>query len=840
MSRQRLYPGLGLDFDTLRSEGIRYLQELSGQRWTDYNLHDPGVTILEQLCFIMTDMGYRTDFEVADYLTQADGSIDYQRLALFKPQQIFTGQALTTEDYRKLLFDAIPQITDIWVRPLDATGNGIRRGLLIVYLMLSDEAYDTALAKTTQHIMHLVNAIYSANRSLCEDLAEVRLLKPVYYYLQGEIDIQSDSSAAEILAQILFDCANHISAGLSQVRFKTALDGGLQPEHIFEGPLTYNAYITASPDDNERSEFQITELIPVILAVPGVRQVRNLYFVAVNETGSTERLLSLQCNLNKGIYPRLKFPDGSAESCLTLFPETNPLISPRYYSVQDNSVQDQQIKKDRNRALYSEAQLDYQKMMFEQQTLRSKDVEQVAAMPLPAGKYRYFAQYYSIQQYFPAIYGINRYGLPSSASAQRKAQARQLKAYLFPFEQIIANFLQNLDDLPNLFSADLSVPQTYFSQFLKNPQIPDIETLYSTQTLNDPASLLEKQRRYDDYFQRKGRVLDYLLALYGEEFSQIALKRFNQCHRDRTEEWLLSIKAQFLREIPDLNSHRVTGFDYLKQTEGKPNVARLQKRMNILLGIVRPDEDRYFSKAFASTEVNLCNDAKFFDDIPLDLTLSDHTMVPSVDPFRPLPAPDFLFHHIQVSPTFLRNGVFLNNYRLVSWGKHVAVVYVEQGKTCFFEPLFADVEKAATWVHHLIKFLLGLNKAGEGMHIVEHLLLRPTMQITPADQLDDTGLPCYENRISVVLLADTVRFFDKNFQSYVERIFRVHCPAHLVASFHWLTLAEMRRFEAHYKIWRDRLRLVRLHSTWHEGDALLDQAAMHLLKLLCPPAVIKS
>ena len=33
------------------------LQELCGETWTDYNLHDPGVSILEQLCYGLTDLG---------------------------------------------------------------------------------------------------------------------------------------------------------------------------------------------------------------------------------------------------------------------------------------------------------------------------------------------------------------------------------------------------------------------------------------------------------------------------------------------------------------------------------------------------------------------------------------------------------------------------------------------------------------------------------------------------------------------------------------------------------------------------------------------------------------
>ena len=41
----------GLDFNGLRQRGIALLQDLSQGRWTDYNLHDPGVTLLELLCY---------------------------------------------------------------------------------------------------------------------------------------------------------------------------------------------------------------------------------------------------------------------------------------------------------------------------------------------------------------------------------------------------------------------------------------------------------------------------------------------------------------------------------------------------------------------------------------------------------------------------------------------------------------------------------------------------------------------------------------------------------------------------------------------------------------------
>ena len=56
------------DYDFLREEALQYIQSISGKLWTDYNTHDPGITILEVLCYALTDMGYRSSFPIQDLL----------------------------------------------------------------------------------------------------------------------------------------------------------------------------------------------------------------------------------------------------------------------------------------------------------------------------------------------------------------------------------------------------------------------------------------------------------------------------------------------------------------------------------------------------------------------------------------------------------------------------------------------------------------------------------------------------------------------------------------------------------------------------------------------------
>ena len=92
------------DYAILRSEGLKYIEELGSDLWTDYNEHDPGITILEALCYAITELGYRADLPMKDLLTEENGQIAASQ-ALFTPRKILTQAPLNINDYRKLLID---------------------------------------------------------------------------------------------------------------------------------------------------------------------------------------------------------------------------------------------------------------------------------------------------------------------------------------------------------------------------------------------------------------------------------------------------------------------------------------------------------------------------------------------------------------------------------------------------------------------------------------------------------------------------------------------------------------------------------------------------------------
>src|SRR3954470_21538020 len=91
------------DFNFLRSEGIKLIERLSGKVWTDYNTHDPGITLLEALCYTLTDLGYRTLFDMKDLLSTEQGRLESWENVFFTARQILPCNPVTLGDYRKVI-----------------------------------------------------------------------------------------------------------------------------------------------------------------------------------------------------------------------------------------------------------------------------------------------------------------------------------------------------------------------------------------------------------------------------------------------------------------------------------------------------------------------------------------------------------------------------------------------------------------------------------------------------------------------------------------------------------------------------------------------------------------
>ncbi|MBP6624032.1 MAG: hypothetical protein KA198_02605, partial [Chitinophagaceae bacterium] len=110
-----LLSGQTEDFNYIREKALEYIRQLSAETWTDHNLHDPGITILEAIAYALTDIGFRMNLKMPDLMTDQQGN--FINNAFYLPDQIFPTRAVTLNDFRKLIID-IPSVRNAWFKPI--------------------------------------------------------------------------------------------------------------------------------------------------------------------------------------------------------------------------------------------------------------------------------------------------------------------------------------------------------------------------------------------------------------------------------------------------------------------------------------------------------------------------------------------------------------------------------------------------------------------------------------------------------------------------------------------------------------------------------------------------
>jgi hypothetical protein len=148
---------------------------------------------------------------------------------------------------------------------------------------------------------------------------------------------------------------------------------------------------------------------------------------------------------------------------------------------------------------------------------------------------------------------------------------------------MMANYFASLENIRSLYSIDKTLDRSYFSQFLTNAEIPDIKHLYTLKANeSEVAKIIAGQ---DNVYDRRSRVLDSLLAIYGEEFPTEDLRRYNYYQNEKLEQDLINNKIHFLKHLCELSSRRGSAINVQKEWSVE-SLTPLQKRLQILTGSV--------------------------------------------------------------------------------------------------------------------------------------------------------------------------------------------------------------------------------------------------------------
>ncbi len=566
------------EYAALREEGLDELRKLAGRVWTDHNAHDPGITILEQLCYAITDLGYRASFDIPDLLSEGgDDGVD----RLFRPSEALTCDPVTLTDWRKLIMD-VDGVKNAWIEPVEEQAVPLYfhpdknqlslqaeppiaepvylKGLYRVWIEKSE------LADVDGHTVRrsVASRLY-ANRALCEDFETIELLEAQPVRVQAKIEIGQTDDADAILLVIYEKIADYLSPTVPFRTLQELLDEGKPIDEIFDGPVLQHGFIES--DALKKAERRVTvrssDLIREIMSVDHVRAVRSISI----GTGSD-----------------------MSDWVLALSPDMSPTLDLLNSSI---VLQRGQLEINANIARVRD--------IYDERQRRSKTFSKLAkhkrdVMP-PKGRDRKLARYYSIQHQFPQVYGIGAAGLPSSASTTRKAEARQLKAYLMFFDQLLANLFTQLAHAKDLLSFQGQSSRTYFSQVIADPEL-DLESI----RVSDADAHREFLREITDQLakadvieNRRNRFLNHLLARFAEHFVDysLMLRQATPEDWDKPAEKLVRDKETFLQHYPRVSAGRGTAFDYT-QAAGPENVSGLEKRLRLKLGLIEAEDETLF------------------------------------------------------------------------------------------------------------------------------------------------------------------------------------------------------------------------------------------------------
>lgn len=800
-----------LSFESLRTEGMRLAQALSGHAWTDYNLHDPGVTLLEQLCYALTDLVYRADFPVADHLRgPRSAGIDYAALSLHPPQEVFPCRATSAADYRRVLLDQVPGLDDATLAagpPREAGGVslGEMRGLYRLQLQLAQGVMtgtDTRVADA--------RAAYRARRNLCEDIdGRVSLMEDVRCNLRIDVELAGPRDPADVLADIYARCARHLAQGLSFQSLDELLARGLSLEQIYTGPVTEQGFAPEADEPVPELLF-VGDLAAIVKGIDGVQEVRALSLL---RDGDHQQSSAMRWRGDTWAL-RLRVP-GFADA--------------RAPEVVRELLQ-QHVTLRRRGALLSVSPVDLTHRLadlYAASRTRRRAAASSGTSALPDGQYRDLRHYASVQDDFPLVYGLGRHGLPASATAQERAQVVQLKSYLVLFEQVMAHGTAQIEHWRDLYSNASPRGPSYWWQMLDDGTVPGLDDIYRPPDGSPPgaspaevrsAVQAEVYEARDPRIERRSRALDHLLALHGTTFTQNSMRQFcDYLSPAELELALLDNKAAFLKDIVALNRDRAAGLDYARRSWGVLGSGTgLQRRVSHLLGF-RHVHSRALLQPFHQQRRRL-------QGVGPDRALGARADIGITRPVRhalqalsreemraDLAAMDVLRGGL-LSAAVLRTGLYRDRYRVqgephdqagdrVAAGPQRLVLGPDESGRWWPLGEFATPEAAARAADSLRRFLMHLSLESEGLHVVEHVLLRPVGDSPQHAALKDLPADFYALRLSAVFPNWTARCAQPNFQRLADETVQINCPAHVAARCLWLGHEAMATFESAYADW---------------------------------------
>lgn len=576
----------GMDYDFLKAEGIRKIQQLAGENWTDFNVHDPGVTILEQLAYALSELGYRTQLDFKDLYASQQTKTGHN--TFYSAANILPTNPVTVCDIRKQLIDEVNGVQNLWIYPLNSfTRRKNIQGLYLVFVEMSSYT-----DQTPNDVKSTIRQKLNHSHNIGETFEDVIILKQKEIFVEMNIELDKDALPERVHAQVIFQLKQLISNPITYYSLNEMLDMGHPVEHIFDGPPLQNGFILDKDMKDKSSIFFNSQLVNQLREIEGIKTIRSL------------NLLEEHISASGAIEYRNYFDDLANI-------ERNEIAMIPWDSV---GILSKKMQRDANNSTFFKYTSDgvkinlYQKEVDRQlkeldasvKKKTSKNINQKNDFDQPVGKKLTLNKYRSIQHEFPSIYGLRENAISANTPAQRKAEIYQLKGFLLFFEQIITNYMAQLSRFNELYSLDKSVDTSYFVQVPWDiPRVYDlIKKTEGASSQDERKTLTEKtvgelMWNIDNFYERRSKFLSHLLVRFGDDSHKLNFERFNYYHsHDDHKRNLINQQIDILDNYPELSKDKARSFNHTLpfwkeegDTDFKSNLSVLEKRVRIMLGL---------------------------------------------------------------------------------------------------------------------------------------------------------------------------------------------------------------------------------------------------------------
>lgn len=672
--------------------------------------------------------------------------------------------------------------------------------------------------KTINSIIESVCCVLDAHRNLCEDFLKVDIIEPQQVSICMDIETRNNADIELLSAKIQLVIEQYFNPPIKYYTLNELLERGRSADEIFDGPyVDYEFKCPNNPEspvftkagfietqELEEAELKTTlytsDIINLLMDFDEVLAVKNVLLRKIDSTGEPIGPSEKWC---------LSIPEGKQ-------PVFNASLSKMIFFKDDIPYTAKRTETE-------------QTLKFLRAKAKKKAYVPIdQSFDIEKGEFRDLDQFYPLQHDLPDMYGTSIMKLPKTVSTERYDNTRNLKAYLLFFEQIFADYLQQLYHAKWMLSPE-KIDQSYFSKYLKTEDISPLiaptfeEEYYFSKSNVDPPYLENDKTRQllyerdQEFLDRRNAMLDHLLARFAESFSDYTLMLYNiKGERVTAGQELINDKTNFLEAYPKISRERGKAFNYRPKPPNSvwdtDNISGLERRLGLLMGIQNTQRrslhcDHLLARMVKVQKVNGQN--KYFIIIK---DKDNKTIFRSKEEFNNL-------RDAKVVNLYIRYGI--RNESSYSYTNSRLTFSYERGSIQSNNTFDnkTDYESIVATIFESYDSLLRDenncgSEANEGMFVIEHILLRPLAQdlrntlleACYTDDCDQCGLEDpYSFRISVVLPYWPGRFDNPNFRRHFEKTLRLETPAHIMPKICWIDNDQMRAFgEAYHSLLRNR------------------------------------